>query len=131
MASLKQVQELAELWGQVIQYLYPDIETIVKGDPFTVDSLLSGWEASEVVYPVPKEADLLLALAVVKAGNAEAEIVKQSIIDEANVSVGKTPVELKIDEEAKGDLLMALLLALGAFDVEGNLKAAEHWLVNS
>ena len=80
---------------------------------------------------MPKEADLLLALAVVKADNAEIEAVKQAIIDEVNLSAGKTPTELKIDDDAKGDLLMALLLALGAFDRDGNLQAAGDWLVNS
>lgn len=131
MATLKQVKELAELWGQVIKYLYPDIETIVKGDAFTVASLLSEWEASEIVYPVPKEADLLLALAIVKADNAEIAAVRKAITDEVNQSVGKTSTQLKIDEDAKGDLLMALLLAAGAFGYEGDLKAAADWLVNS
>lgn len=78
MATQEEIQELALNWSLVITTIpgYSDIGFVPKGDPDTLTTLLANWSQAPVGYDEPTEAQLLTALAVVKAGIADEEAVQ-------------------------------------------------------
>jgi len=67
MATANELQRLATNWNGVIKHIYPTIDVIVKGDPDSVESLLSVWETGNPTFTKPTEPELLAALVMVES----------------------------------------------------------------
>lgn len=65
MATQQELSDLDLHWSQVITTLYPAIGIVVKGEPGSIESLLSVWNTGNPAYTAPTEAELLGALTTV------------------------------------------------------------------
>lgn len=75
MATLDELKRLALNWSLVIKTIHPTIEVVVKGEPDTVETLLSVWETGDKSFAKPTEAQLLTALAIVEADATQADTI--------------------------------------------------------
>lgn len=106
MATQIELKRLALNWSLVIKKIYPEIDVVVKGDPDSIDTLLSVWETGDDIYERPTEAQLLAALS-----NVEADIVQQEAADRADA-----------------DEIAADLAALGTADANAQKAILERML---
>jgi hypothetical protein len=76
MATTLEIAALDLHWSLVIKTIYPAIDVVVKGDPDSVESLLSVWETGNPAFAKPTEAELLTAL-----GTVLSEVTAQDAVD--------------------------------------------------